>query len=84
MAEQPDVADAMKMIENAARMIALVKPGQCAAAIRAGIDASFYVDPTLGQRVLSRRDHLDKILRILDDAQRLIANWPAAGEGDAE
>jgi len=73
---------AFTIIEQAARMIAIVDPAAIASQIRAGIDASFITDPTLAHRYLAQRDDMDRKLRILDDAAKLVANWKIEKEGD--
>lgn len=75
MTESPDIATAFAMIEQAARMIALAQPAAHASGLRSAIDRSFYVNPTLAQRYLTQRADMERKLRILDDAARLLANW---------
>ncbi len=72
---------AFTIIEQAARMITIVDPAAIASQIRAGIDASFIFDPTLARRYLAQRDDMDRKLRILDDAAKLVANWNVVKEG---
>lgn len=71
----PTVEAVFTLIEHAARLIAIAQPAVHAQRIRDGIDRSFYVDPTLANLYLVRRDDMDRKLRILDDAARLVSNW---------
>lgn len=75
MADTPSIEAAFMLIEQAAQMIALTRPADQAARLRHGIDASFITDPTLAQRYLANREDMDRKLRILDDAARLVSNW---------
>lgn len=74
------IAVTFVMVEQAARLIAAADPAAAAAAIRQGIDASFYTDPTLAQRYLAQREDMERKLAILDDAARLIGNWNVVRE----
>lgn len=69
------VEAAFAVIEAAVRMIAIVDPATIAHRIRQGLDTSFITDPTLAQRYLAQREDMDRKLRILDDAARLVGNW---------
>lgn len=74
------IAVTFAMVEQAARLIAAADPAAAAAAIRQGIDASFYTDPTLAQRYLAQREDMERKLAILDDAARLVGNWTIVRE----
>jgi hypothetical protein len=69
------VETAFVLIEQAARLIAVVDPAAIAASIRAGIEASVYTDPTLALRYMAQADDMDRKLAILDDAARLVSHW---------
>lgn len=74
------VEAAFTIIEQAARMIAIVDPEALADRLRQGIDASFYTDPTLARRYLAQQRDMERKLRILDDAARLVGNWNVVRE----
>jgi len=69
------IAVTFAMVEHAARLIAAANPEAAAAAIRQGIDASFYTDPTLAQRYLAQRADMERKLAILDAAAMLLRHW---------
>ena len=76
----PTIDVAFGLIEQAVRLIAVVDPERLARQLRASIDASFILDPTLARRYLAQRDDMDRKLRILDDAAQLVRNWTIVRE----
>lgn len=66
---------AYALIEQGVRLIAITRPARQAERLRAAIDASFILDPTIAMRVMRQREDMDRKLKILDDAARLVGNW---------
>ena len=66
-------------IGNAAQMLRAIQPGACADSLQRQIDRSFYLDPTLAQRVLIAKDDVDRKMRLLRAAQAFVDVVEAVG-----
>ena len=73
MDAKEQVAVVFETIGNAAQMLRIIRPGDCAKSMRAQIDRSFYADPTLAQAYLATRDDAERKLRLLDAAATFVA-----------
>ena len=80
MNEEDQIDFVFSTIGNAAQLLSMVRPGDCAKAFRSQMDRSFITDPTMALQVLAKKKDVDQKLRLLDAAAKFVEEFTAVAD----